>query len=193
MKKQILFLVFASLLSGCEIYTQKQTVRQSENQIVQPEEPGKSQEIRKMIIQRGKEIFMFDRLLAHEGTLFNTMDLYTIAYRRDGKLLGVINERESGLLFESQNHVDGNQDEGTGSKDYTYIRLVREPFVPEEGVNEFPRKDIVFYLDPQYPEDAFVSVQDPHKLDEWKIYQVKDYGVWLKKQIDLELQLSKGF
>ncbi|WP_188066897.1 hypothetical protein [Brevibacillus brevis] len=192
MKRIFLCVVCIGLLSGCGVSTQGQEINQQNTPIVDSEAPKKHPEVSKIIIQRGKEIFVSGVSPICDGLLENSMDLYTVAYRRDGKLIGTKDEKELPFLQESQPYLQGSLDEGESTQDHTYIRLVREPFIPEVGVNEFPRKDIVLFLEPTTPNAAFVGVQNPQKLKEWKIYQVEDYGVWLKKQIDLELNLSKG-
>lgn len=77
-----------------------------------------------------------------------------------------------------------------------YIRWLTKrggpPYIPDEGVNEFPRKDIVIYVDPKYPNDAFVGVQNPSSLEEWQVYKVQDYSSWLRKEIDLYISLYTG-
>ncbi|EJL47395.1 hypothetical protein P4V44_05720, partial [Brevibacillus agri] len=60
------------------------------------------------------------------------------------------------------------------------------------GHYKFPRKDIILYVDPQSPDDAFVAIQNPEKLDEWRVLKVSGYGPWLKKEIDLYLSLNTG-
>ncbi|MGQ7277652.1 hypothetical protein ACT91Q_06755 [Brevibacillus thermoruber] len=186
MKKFFLLLVLLGIASGCgavssqgELHHEKEPAPQSEDS------QAATSEVEKLVVQRGHDLFVFEKPSRRMGILVNAKDLYTFAYRKDGEALGVKNERE--LRFLQEKH-----EEGTSQNDYTYMRIVQKPFIPESGVNEFPRKDIVIYIDPQNPNDAFVGVQDPNKLDEWKIYKVKDYGNWVKKVIDLYIALYKG-
>ncbi|WP_029100418.1 hypothetical protein [Brevibacillus thermoruber] len=184
MKKCILLLILLGIASGCSAVSSQG--EHHHEQVPAPQsEDSQAAEVEKLVVQRGHDRFVFEKPWRCMGILVNAEDFYRFAYRRVGEELGVTNERELPFLQEKL-------EEGTSQYDYTYIRIVQKPFIPESGVNEFPRKDIVIYLDPQNPTDAFVGVQDPHNLDEWKIYQVKDYGDWVKKVIDLYLALHTG-
>lgn len=141
--------------------------------------------VEKLVVQREHDIFSFTKPSDSMGIVVSARDLYTLAYRKSGEDLGVKNKSELHFLQEGQ-------EEGTSENAFTYIRLVQTPFIPNEGVNEFPRKDIVIYFDPKYPNDALVGVQNPNKLEEWQIYKVPDYGNWLKKEIDLYISLYAG-
>lgn len=155
-------------------------------QIQQPQ-IGEKQKItvEKLVVQREHDIFSFTKPSESMGIVVSAKDLYTLAYRKSGEDLGVKNQSELTFLQEGQ-------EEGTSENAFTYIRIVQIPFIPDEGVNEFPRKDIVIYVDPKYPNDAFVGVQNPDKLEEWQIYKVLDYGNWVKKEIDLTISLYTG-
>ncbi|CAJ1000882.1 MULTISPECIES: hypothetical protein [Bacillales] len=182
MKKCILFLILLGIASGCSAVSSQG--EHNHEQVSAPHSvDSQAEEVEKLVVQRGHDRFVFENPSRCMGILVNAKDLYRFAYRRDGEELG--DEQKLPFLQEKL-------EEGTSQYDKVYIRIVQKPFIPESGVNEFPRKDIVIYLDPQNPNDAFVGVQNPHNLDEWKIYQVKDYGGWVKKEIDLHLALHTG-
>lgn len=181
-KKCILFLVLLGLASGCSAVS-SQGEHFHEQAPAPQSEDSQAEEAEKLVVQRGHDRFVFEKPSRCMGILVNARDLYRFAYRRDGVELS--SEQELPFLQEKL-------EEGTSQYDNTYIRIVQQPFIPESGVNEFPRKDIVIYLDPQNPNDAFVGVQNPHHPDTWKIYQVKDYGGWVKKEIDLHVALHTG-
>lgn len=141
--------------------------------------------VEKLVVQREHDIFSFTKPSESMGIVVSAKDLYTLAYRKSGEDVGV--KKQSELTF-----LQAGLEEGTSEKAFTYIRLVQTPFIPDEGVNEFPRKDIVIYVDPKYPNDAFVGVQNPNKLEEWQIYKVNDYGNWLRKEIALYISLYTG-
>jgi len=140
----------------------------------------------KMIVQRGKDIIVFEDQSPSMGLLVNAEDFYMFAYRRDGEEVGVKTEKEIPFVKESQ-------EEGTSQNEFTYVRLVQTPYIPGEGENAPARKDVVIFYDSKYPDDAFVGEQNPQKLDEWMVYQVKGYGSWLQKEIDLYLALYRGY
>ena len=168
------------ILSGCSTMSQAE-MQQTNTQL------AKTQQIivEKLVVQRGHDIFSFPQPSENTGIVVNAHDLYRYAYRRDGEDMGVKNESELPFLHEEQ-------EEGTSENDCTYIRLVQTPFVPEVGMNAFPSKDIVIYVDQKHPGDAFVGVQNPSKREEWHIYKVSGYGGWVQKEIDLYLALYKG-
>ncbi|MEJ8547348.1 hypothetical protein [Brevibacillus borstelensis] len=194
MKELISGLTICVLLSGCvssnqtnsvsQIHTQQQT-EQEKSALSQSIQSQNQSDIEKVIVQRGHDIINLAEVSPERGLIANAEDFYRFAYRREGENLGIKNEKELKFLQESQ-------EEGSSQNDYTYIRLVQTPYIPEIGENAHPRKDIVIYLDARYPDDAFVGEQNPKKLEEWTIYQVKGYGNWLKKDIDLYLSLYKG-
>ncbi|WP_068794271.1 hypothetical protein [Brevibacillus laterosporus] len=182
MKKIFLSFVLIGMLSGCTVPTQGEIHQGGARS---EEKQTDKSTIEKLVIQRGHDIFEFTKPSQNMGILVNAMDLFRLTYRKSDENIVVKKEQELGFLQE-------RQEEGTSQNDYTYIRLIQTPFIPEEGVNAFPRKDIVLYIDQQYPNDVFVGVQNPNKLDEWEVYIVKNYGNWLKKEIDLYVSLHKG-
>ncbi|WP_232696696.1 membrane lipoprotein lipid attachment site-containing protein [Brevibacillus daliensis] len=182
MKKIFLLLVLVGIVSGCAVSAQGE-IHQRET--TSEEEQANKSNVEKLIVQRGHDIFAFTKPSQNMGILVNAIDLFRLTYRKSDENIVVKNERELEFLQESQ-------EEGTSQNDYTYIRIIQTPYIPEVGENAFPRKDIVLYIDRQYPNDVFVGVQNPIKLDEWEVYKVKDYSNWLKKDIDLYISLYKG-
>lgn len=176
MRKLVLSLIAVLFLSGCG-GTAVHTLPPS----------GNTQGfVEKLIIQRGHDVFITENPQPHLGILIRAKDLYTFAYRREGEEVGVKTRQDIGAISESE------KVEPTSEQDYTYVRVVQPSYLPEPGENAFPHKDIILFLDALHPDDAFVGIQNPEKPDEWRILQVREYGNWLKKEIDLHLSLHTG-
>lgn len=75
----------------------------------------------------------------------------------------------------------------------TYIRLACDPILPEPGVNETGHQDLIVYQDLDHPADAYFGVQNPKNTEEWTIYKMPDYGMWLSKELDIILRDGYGF
>ncbi len=79
-------------------------------------------------------------------------------------------------------------DEGTDSGN-VWIRVINEPYLPEEGINEPGHKDIVIYKD---GEDAYFALQDPDDEEMWTVWLMPEYGNWIEKEIMMFLRVTTG-
>lgn len=60
------------------------------------------------------------------------------------------------------------------------------------GVNDRPRKDLLFYVDPDSPDVLRMAVQNPEEPSDWTVYAVADYGEWFRREMDLYIRLTRG-
>ncbi|MBO9608785.1 MAG: hypothetical protein J7639_22715 [Paenibacillaceae bacterium] len=164
-------------------------------QTVTIDDKNKTSLLERMVIQRGVDIFIADHpeddgywQAANQAILYNLTTLYNAAYR------GLYNNaperknaNEISLLADSE-----ASQEGTAASSHIYIRLQRLAYVPEAGENAPASKDIIFYTDTNNPNDLNIAVQDPTNLQEWTVYQVSNYGDWLKKEIDIYIRGTRA-
>lgn len=163
------------------------------------EEKKKQSEIKRMVVQRDKDIFIADSLegsdnhsAANQALIYNLYTLYNEVYRgflstdlgTDMKL-----KTESDLPFIKNSEATK---EGAAKESYTFIRMVRSPYITQPGQNAPSSKDLVFYLDPKNQNDLYIAVQNPEQVKEWTTYTVKGYGLWLQKEIHIYLRGSRG-
>lgn len=156
--------------------------------------PGTQQ----IVVQRGNDIYINKvssetSMDQNEALALHLHTLYAKAYR------GFFSSTNT-LYGEKwlDNKISFLAESETVDEDYTsltnnhYVRLIETPYVRKPGENAPSRKDIVFFVNPEYPEDMFIAAQDPVNLKEWTIYQVSEYGKWLQKEIDLYIWGTKG-
>lgn len=186
MRKWIFSLLISVILAGCGTIPVSHETSSVNNHSPNSETENQGNAVEQLTVQRGQDVFTKEHPPLNMGIITSANELYTLAYRKSGEEIGIKTSQELGFPIESP------KESGTVEKERTYIRLVKPPFLPDPGVNEFPRKDIILYVDPQSPDDAFVAIQNPEKLDEWRVLKVSGYGPWLKKEIDLYLSLNTG-
>jgi hypothetical protein len=188
MKKMILLFAVSILMSGCSVSAQTQGIQASEGTTAQSESKVQESKIEKLVIQRGKDIFTFDYPKKDLAIISDAQDLYTRAYKGhlEAEELGIKTAKDFGFIQDSLGMAM------TSKNEYTYLRIIQPVFIPEVGMNVIPRKDIILYNDPAFPNDAFVAIQNPEKLDEWSVVKMPEFGIWLKKEIDLFLRTNTG-
>lgn len=71
----------------------------------------------------------------------------------------------------------------------TWIRLNYQPYTPPEGVNTISHEDILFYVD---GENLYFAVQDVNDAELWKVTEIRDYGSWLQREIQMFIRLYMG-
>ena len=81
--------------------------------------------------------------------------------------------------------------DGISSKN-VWIRFNYQPFIPGQGMNVLGHKDLIVYIDPDNDDNAFLGIQDPQNQNDWNIYLLPGYGLWLEKEIDILLRLTAG-
>lgn len=182
----ILISILMVFLNGCVTTFGGQEVSQNNIPAKDSDSERERNVVEKLVVQRGQDIFVQNYPPVHQGIITSTKEVYTLAYRKTGEEIGIKTSKDLGITTESPS------DSGTSEKDLTFVRLVQPPFNPEPGVNEFPRKDILLYTEPSTPDDVFVAIQNPKKIEEWRVLKVRGYGKWLKSEIDLYLSLYTG-
>lgn len=169
----------------------------SETKTVTVEEKEKS--IERLVLQRGKDIFITPNPEnadvakdANRAFLYHLTTLYNEVYRG---LLSTDLEADTTVKTTDQIPVLKSSEttkEQTAKTSSFFVRLVQPAYVPQPGENAPAAKDILFYIDEKSPSDLQIGVQNPKNVKEWKIYKVKSYGDWFKKECDIYLRASRG-
>ena len=60
-------------------------------------------------------------------------------------------------------------------------------------MNDPPHKDIVLAITGENPEDAYLIIQAPKTSTVWNYMELKEYGQWLNREIDMLLAQTTGF
>ncbi|MBE9914230.1 copper amine oxidase N-terminal domain-containing protein [Paenibacillus donghaensis] len=163
------------------------------------DEKKKSLKTERMVVQREKDIFVAENPEnaeigqdANRAFIYNLTTLYNKAYR--GLLSSNLDADTEVKTADQLSFIKESEAtrEGSALSSSTYVRLVRPSYVPETGENAPASKDILFYIDSKKPEDLHIAVQNPKKLQEWRVYKVSDYGKWLQKEIDIYVYGSRG-
>lgn len=163
------------------------------------DEKKKSLKTERMVVQREKDIFVTENPEnaeigqdANRAFIYNLTTLYNKAYR--GLLSSNLDADTEVKTADQLSFIKESEAtrEGSALSSFTYVRLVRPSYVPETGENAPASKDILFYIDSKKPEDLQIAVQNPKKLQEWRVYKVSDYGKWLQKEIDIYVYGSRG-
>jgi len=97
--------------------------------------------------------------------------------------------QEDGLPFVPAGDATAD---GTAAGSAVCARLIQDPYIPGPGVNDRPRKDLLFYADPASPDTLRMAVQNPDDPSEWTVYTAPGYGDWFRKELDLYIRLSRG-
>ncbi|MCL6449101.1 MAG: hypothetical protein K6U04_13305 [Armatimonadetes bacterium] len=141
-----------------------------------------------VIVKRGNDVFSFDNPLGLRGLgiISDIQDLLWVAPRGGAGIQPEVEQVES-------KELDKVLENGDKMKDaFCSVRLIYEPYRPEQGMNDLAHKDLIIYTDPGNVNDACLGVQKPDNQTEWDLYRLPDYGQWLKKEVDLLLRLRTG-
>lgn len=97
--------------------------------------------------------------------------------------------RQSKQCLENyQTSVNENWYQDTNENN-TWIRIIDESYIPQEGENGIGHKDIVIYREESI---AFFAVQNPEESEIWTVWEMPNYGVWFEKEIDMFLRMFAG-
>jgi hypothetical protein len=59
-------------------------------------------------------------------------------------------------------------------------------------VGDRPRKDLLFYMEPDSPDVLRIAAQNPENPSEWTVYPAVGYGEWFRREPDLYIRLTTG-
>ena len=108
--------------------------------------------------------------------------------------LPVVKSSEDALIQDfSGSRDDADRQIGKSENEYTWIRLIYEPYNPAQGENSTPHKDLIIYLDHENPDNSYLGIQNPKDEAQWTVTLLADYGLWLEKEIDMLIRLVSGF
>ncbi len=148
---------------------------------------------KEIIVQRGSDCFTFENIqIDNAGIIRDIEDLLWIVPRGGAGIQnsGIDKDISEVPMINEINNAVNNHCKTNGN--YTWIRLVYDPYIPEEGQNAIKHEDIILYLDPNNSSDAVFCIQNPKKESEWNITVLPDYGKWLSKEIDILLRIKTG-
>lgn len=168
----------------------------SKSKTVTIEQKEKQQFVERLVIQKDKYIYLQEKPedsgKGNQPLIDNLQSLYAEAYRgffeSSTSEPEVKTEKELSFIKESL-----TTKEGSTETSFNYVRLVQKPYIRQTGQNAPSHKDLLFYIDEKNSKDLYLAVQNPEKLSEWTIYQLKDYGSWFKKEIEIYLWSTWGF
>lgn len=162
---------------------------------IEPKE--KPSEVERLVIQKNNDIFItehpesLEANQANQALIFNLKTLYHEGYR------GLLHSDAAEPVITTEDKMSVIQNsrstqEGSVETSFHYVRLVQKPYMPQTSENAPARKDLLFYIDPQKPNDLYMAVQNPEKPKEWAVYCLEDYGKWFLKEIDAYLWPTRG-
>lgn len=157
-------------------YVQAQTQTPAEKKLTQ------------VIIKRGNYVFSLDNPLRFSGLgiISDIQNLLWVAPRGGAGIQPEVEQVEPKELDKVLQSGDKMNDT------FCLVRLIYEPYKPQQGMNELAHKDVIIYTNPDSVNDAYLGVQNPENQTRWDLYRLPDYGQWLKKEVDLLLRLRTG-
>lgn len=155
----------------------------------------KSGKLNSMVVQRGRTVR--EKYANNSADILHTGSNFGLAGDAEN-LLWISTRGGAGIEANSIKQDDSKlpviqeSRSDNPTSENVWVRLSYDAFTPPAGENSWAHKDVMVYVDPANAQNAVLAVQDTKEQTKWNIVSLPGYGVWLKKEIDMMLRVTKG-